>query len=290
MWHDSREYDKAIQDYGKAIELSPAWTLAYSNRGKAWYDKREYDRAIADCDKVIELDGRDFEAYFVRGCVRYVKGEYDKAIADYGKVIEAHPESNRVYSQGDTIHFYEGNYATLARAYSNRAAAWQGKGEYDKAIADCDKAIKIDPKNALLYENRGRAFEMNGEYDKAMTDYNRVTVIEPENRRTLNALAWLLATCPADNRRDGPRAVEIARRACELTEWKSWTCLDTLAAAYAEAGDFREAVECQSKAIQLTQGDGNKRAGQARLDLYNARKPCRGGGPKVGPPLFVPVR
>jgi tetratricopeptide (TPR) repeat protein len=112
--------------------------------------------------------------------------------------------------------------------------------EYDKAIADYDKAIELDPKYAWAYRN----------------------------------LAWILATCPNGKHRDGRQAVASATRACELTDWKGAEDLDALAAAYAETGDFEAAVKWQEKALELlAKDDVQARKGySARLALYQARK------------------
>jgi len=90
-----------------------------------------------------------------------------------------------------------------------------------------------------------------------------------------NDLAWLLATCPEESLRDGRRAVELATRSCELTEWKGAGTLGTLAAAYAETGDFDKAVEWQEKAIKLYTSEGDKKEWSERLNLYKNRKPLR---------------
>ena len=84
----------------------------------------------------------------------------------------------------------------------------------------------------------------------------------------------MLATCPADGVRDGSRAVELARRACELTQWKDPAMLDTLAAACAESGQFDRASEWERKAISLA-GEKQTKEYRERLDLYGNRKPHR---------------
>jgi tetratricopeptide (TPR) repeat protein len=90
-----------------------------------------------------------------------------------------------------------------------------------------------------------------------------------------NGLAWLLATCPKSEFRDGKQAVELARRACELTQYKVWAYVDTLAAAYAETGNFKEAVAWQKKALESSKSDAEKSSLKERLQLYEAGKPYR---------------
>ena len=108
-----------------------------------------------------------------------------------------------------------------------------------------------------------------------MTDWNAALEIDPKNPTTLNALAWLLATIPDDSLRNGARAIELATQACQLTEEKNGSLLDTLAAAYAEAGKFDEAAKWQQKAVDLLSDHPDKVEVQARLELYRQGKPYR---------------
>jgi tetratricopeptide (TPR) repeat protein len=221
----------------------------------------DFDEAIRLYTKAIEsgeLSREDLSnAYFNRGVSWYNKGDYDKAIADYSKAIEINPEWSRCY-------YYRGN-------------VWGTKGDYDRAIADFTKAIEIDPEYALAYNNRGDAWQEKGDYDRAITDYTKTIGIAPEYVNALNGLAWLMATCREERYRDGNRAVEFAEKAVELEDDAG--ILDTLAAAYAEAGRFQDAIETQEIAItKLKQEDGTTKDQdefEQHLSSYKARKPWR---------------
>jgi tetratricopeptide (TPR) repeat protein len=120
---DKGQFDRAIEDYNKVLEINPRDAVAYVNRGVAYYDKGQYDQAISDYNKAIEINPRDVYAYGNRGNVYYNKGQYDKAIADYNKVIEINPRD--------------------ADAYYNRGIAHEAKSQYDKACSDWKQACEL---------------------------------------------------------------------------------------------------------------------------------------------------
>jgi tetratricopeptide (TPR) repeat protein len=149
--------------------------------------------------------------------------------------------------------------------------------DYDKAIVDLTTAIDVSGEHHLCYLNRACVFKTKGDRDAAKRDLDRMAERVPNKAPALNNLAWILGTHRDKWVRDGAYAVKIARRACELTEWKDPTLLDTLAAAYAESGLFDEAVEYQDKALSLA----DEKAAEAyrrRLKLYRSGKPYRASG------------
>jgi len=131
-------------------------------------------------------------------------------------------------------------------------------------------------RSAWRYMEPGIAGENEDKYNEAISDYESAIEADPSYARAYNALARLLATCPEDELRDGAKAVENATKACELTNWKNTDYLDTLAAGYAQAGDFDEAIKWQQKAIDLLVEGQHSRYQlefEARLKLYGAGKP-----------------
>jgi tetratricopeptide (TPR) repeat protein len=128
--------------------------------------------------------------------------------------------------------------------------------------------------------SRGGDFEARAEYDKAIADYDEAIRLDPKNPAPWNNKAWLAATCLKAKYRDGKRAVHDALRACDLNGWKDWKTIDTLAAAYAEAGDFGNAIKWQEKAIELIEKETNATERESvlpfersRLALFKAHKP-----------------
>jgi tetratricopeptide (TPR) repeat protein len=103
--------------------------------------------------------------------------------------------------------------------------------------------------------------------------------LQPENAKYYNNLAWALATCPDSKYRNGKEAVGNAKKACELDGEKTWQFLGTLAAAYAECGDFEKACETEGKAIDLAD-EKDKAECRSHLELYKQGKPFHEEGKK----------
>ncbi|HEX7273501.1 MAG TPA: retroviral-like aspartic protease family protein [Casimicrobiaceae bacterium] len=157
-----------------------------------------------------------------------------------------------------------------AAALANRASAKVAKADFEQAIADANSAIEIDPKLAAAFVIRGNA-ERRADPNAAITDYLHAAEIDPKLAAAYNQLAWLLATAEQPAVRDGRRAVESALKACELSEWNNPAFIDTLAAANARAGDFANAVRWQKKAMDDPKRASDDKAVQ-RLHLYEEGK------------------
>jgi tetratricopeptide (TPR) repeat protein len=172
------------------------------------------------------------------------------------------------------------------RADINQGLVWRKKGEYDKAIASYDAAIRRDPRVPAAYLNRGIAWQFKGDLERAIADYNAAIELDPKSADEAIRLdptyakayanrAWLQATCPDATYRDGKQAAASATRACELTGWKDAAILDTLAAACAEAGEFETAVKWQNRALEGAKDTRSLTEQRARLALYEAKQPYR---------------
>jgi tetratricopeptide (TPR) repeat protein len=179
-----------------------------------------------------------------------VEGNLDQAIAAYGEAIRLRPSDPRTY-------MYRGN-------------AYRQQAEFDRAIADYSAAIRLESEYADAYVNRGKAWQVKGEYDRATGDFSQALRLDPDDAEAHRSFAEFLATCSDAGLRDGPKAVEFARRACELTGWEDARCLSTLAVAYAEAKDFAEAIKWQTKTVELATDEVEKQQGRVRLELYKA--------------------
>jgi tetratricopeptide (TPR) repeat protein len=196
-----------------------------------------------------------------RGFKAADKKDYDKAFKEFSEAIRLDPKNG-------AAHFGRGTVYVL-------------KKEHNKAISDFNEAIRLvpkiaaDPRFSIFYSLRGQAFQGNKDYHLAIADYDQAIRLQPKAPR-YNQLAWLLATCPKGELRDGKRAITLATKACELSKWKDGTMIDTLAAANAEGGNLKEAIKWQQRAIELGYDDKEEeKKGRQRLKLYEQGKAYR---------------
>jgi tetratricopeptide (TPR) repeat protein len=231
--------------------------VVYYNQGNAYEKNGEYDKAISAYNKAININPKYALAYNNRGLAYNYKGRYNKSISDFNKAIELNPG--------------------LDKPYNNRGMAYGKKGQYDKAISDYNKAIEINPRYDVAYNNRGLAYYFKGQYDKAIFDFTKAIEINSSYADPHNNKAWILATCRDDRYRDGAKAVELAKKALELDPKGNW--LDTLAAAYAEAGNFEDAITTQENVINFMKKEGMPKnqidQSKEHLKSYKNNKPWR---------------
>jgi tetratricopeptide (TPR) repeat protein len=171
--------------------------------------------------------------------------------------------------------------AALPAAAPDDPAPWHNRGvarlslkDWKNAVLDFSQALRRK-KDAQGHMFRGIAFAELGEYERGLLDMEEALRMAPKDAEANNAVAWTLATAAVPGFRDGKRAVELAKKACELTQWREPGLLDTLAAAYAESGDFAEAVRWQEKALSFEGFAKEHKDAQERLALYRKKRPFR---------------
>lgn len=199
------DYDGAIADYTKAIELNPKYVEAYCNRGTAELQKRDYDGAYADGNQAIAIDPKYADGYFIRGQAKSAKSDYDGAIADFNQAMSLSPSSpyvtHRAFAK-KAKHDLDGAIADFTKAielnptdpdtlYEWRGDAKLARNDFDGAIADFSQAIAFNPKGSFHYVYRGDAKQRKGDYNGAMADYNKAIELLPTFGGFYLARGWL---------------------------------------------------------------------------------------------------
>jgi tetratricopeptide (TPR) repeat protein len=225
------EYDKALVDLNEVLRVNPDATEALMLRAAVLVRREDYEPALADVERRMQLEPPDPAVLVVRANLRAHRGDFTAALADFTEFLRREP--------GTTI------------ALRGRSLSYARLHRFDEALADLDEALRLEPDNASAYLERGRAHQDNGGYAAAVADYEKALALQPDDASIHNQYAWMLAACPRAEYRNGPRSVELATRACALTDWKEANLLDTLAAAYAECGRFDEAVAWATKALAM---------------------------------------
>jgi tetratricopeptide (TPR) repeat protein len=259
----SNEYDQALADFNEAIRLQASYTPAYAARAQAWAKKHYRDREIADYDEAIRRDPNN-PAY---------------------RVARAEAWSAQGMHYEDALRMEPNNPSF----WVSRGNEWRRDLKLDDAIADYTRALQIDPRYAAAFIARGNTWKQRRSFDRAIQEFSELIRIDPQNALAHMTLARILATCHENQFRNGNWAVDEATRACDLTRWQDPDCLDTLAAAYAEVGDFASAINWQNQAIKLVRQNvksllqqkasnfgGRRGIGfEDRLVFYKSKRPTR---------------
>jgi tetratricopeptide (TPR) repeat protein len=283
-------FDQAIAHYRKALEIKPDYAEAHYNLGDALAKSRRVDEAITQYEKALDLKPDYAEVHNALGAVLAGMGRGDGAIDHYRKALRIMPD--------------------YVEAHNNLGVALGRSGQFDEAIAHFQKALKLQPDHAEAHSNLGIALASSGRFDEAIAHLQKALQLKPESASTrdnlgmaqsqrkamldalagrreslrsrpddvalLNEIAWTLATNPNASMRDGTEAIELAQRAVKLSDGREPAVLGTLAAAYAEAGRFAEAVQTAEKALELATSQDNAALADAlrpRIKLYQSNSP-----------------
>jgi tetratricopeptide (TPR) repeat protein len=249
------QVDEAALNFKKALEIKPDYTDAHYNLGRVLAVQGKMDEAVAHFQKAIDHPD-DAKAHYDLGVVLGLRGRLDEGVEQYRKAIAIKPD--------------------YADAHGNLANVLAAQGRSDEAVKEYQRTLELVPDSAQAHFRFGQALQAQRNFEAAVREYQKALDIAPGHLPAHLALAWLLATSPEASLRDGNKAVELGQQAEQLAGGESAQILDTLAAAYAEAGRYGEAVDTAKQALNLNATQNNKplaEAIQARLKLYEAGSP-----------------
>lgn len=193
-YSSKHEFGKAIDDYSKAISLSPDAVAAYNNRGLAYLETANDDNAISDFDKAISLQSDLASIYANRGIAFSFKHDVDRAIADFHKAISLDPNNVVAYVNRGSLYVSIGEFdlaiadfdraikrqPNLHEAYNNRGLAYSEKGDLRRAFADFERALQIKHDSPQVYNNLGRSYYMAGDAQRAIAEFDKALKLKPD--------------------------------------------------------------------------------------------------------------
>lgn len=283
--HANHNLGLLLSGFGKTAEAIPCFRRAIRgnpDRAEPWYglgaalaSRREFAEALPSFEEAIRLDPTLAAPRFGMGTALAAQGKPREAIPCFEQAIRLGPN--------------------VAAPHLGLGRAWATQGKFDKAIPHLQEALRLQPDDPMVRDmlqrvlaaqekqNRnpadtacqsGLKMQAKGEFSEAVQQYRQALRIDPDHYEAKNNLAWLLATCPEANLRNGDRAVELAEQVVQQVGEKNTFVLDTLAAAYAEAGRYPEAVETARRAVEILIQQGAASDGiHERIALYQAGHP-----------------
>ncbi len=283
--------DEALAEFETAIKLQPDFWQAHVRAAKVLVQQGKFDEATARLNQVLEANPERPQAYnsvgvvlWHRGLLAEAKSHFERAIQLDANFAEAHSNLGRVLGQEGYIEEATAHFLTATDlqqdnplAHLELAEVLLHQGLHEPAIRHGQEALRLDPQLVDAHLLLAKAFAAQGRFALAAAQLEKAMAADPNNLRPVNDFAWLLATCPVDEVRNGAKAVQLAERACQATEYANPVLLSTLAAAYAEVGRIPEAIATARKALALVVPEDQLLAQglRAQLRVYESGKSLR---------------
>jgi tetratricopeptide (TPR) repeat protein len=283
-----KKYDEAIAAFDKVIELAPEASVAYLHRARARFAKGDAKKALEDLNKAAEMDSDNAGVLLLRARVHQQLGDVKEAQADIEDALKDHPGASQAVGLQAILAAGNGDFQQAINDVQELrkiapdnvqltlqlASVYTLAKQFRHAIETYNDVLTADNKNFAGYRGRGDAYLSIGKQAEALSNYEEALKLEPEDTGILNNLAWVLCTSPDDKLRDGKRAIELAKKACDLTENKQAHILSTMAAAYAETGDWENAIKWSKMAVEAGAPDVKAEL-EKELKSYEDKKPTR---------------
>ncbi|MHC4395603.1 MAG: tetratricopeptide repeat protein [Planctomycetota bacterium] len=249
-------FDEAVMNYRQALRISPNIFNAQSNLGIILFEQGEYDQAIECFKKAVQLKPDDHSTHHNLGLAYLRQGKLDKAEELFQGALQIKSDWPQTHNKLGTVYLQQ--------------------GKLDKATTHLEYSVELKPDQPEVHRDLGLLFHQQGNFERVLYHWQKALELIPDNIEFMNNLAWIMATHQNPDFRDPQKAIRLAERACELSNYKIPGSLDTLSAAYAAAKRFDEAVTTAEKAIDLAMESGLTKLAEdirKRLSLYKANKP-----------------
>ncbi|MBT8484111.1 MAG: tetratricopeptide repeat protein [Phycisphaerales bacterium] len=293
-------HEQALDAVEQALERDPGNAKARFLLGNAHVGLGALEEAIASFEAGLELDPDSHETRSNLGATLVRMGRTEEGLAALHAASEAMPNNaDAKFNLGMALNQTGSNDEALAamdaavrinpehgRARFERGLLRANAGAYAEAAEDFEAVTRQHPDRVAGYTNLAEAYRRLGDTPRVVEAYQRGLEHVREHPRLLLPLAWILATNPDDDVRDGTTAVQLAQRLCQQSQYRSPAHLEVLAAAAAERGDFNPATRYAQQAIDRLKealppdapSPPRLEAMQSRLELYQAGKPYRDTG------------
>ena len=213
--------------------------------------------AVAQYDRILQLKPKSAKARIEQGSILLSQGDLPGAEAAFKEALVIEPNSSRAHLRLGSLYLKQ--------------------GQRPLALKHLEQAAKLSPEDVSIVNNLGTLYDQLGKYQQAIGQFDRAINLMPGEAGSYNNLAWLRATCPDAQFRNGEQAIKLARKACELTGWNDFSTLDTLATAYAATGNWKEAVKWQEKAIEFSpppqKNDLQRRLEAFKHEMFSPTQP-----------------
>ena len=247
--------DKAVQIYRAALAIDPSNPDLHANLARALDRIGAFEEAVEQCQISLRLAPDRIQTRLDLAALLLRHRRAEQAMRQYELILQIEQEN--------------------AAARNGLGLALAAQGKFAQAIEQYQRVLQVHPDHVGAHHNLANALVQLGRFQEAVHHYQQALRIMPDQPTVLDNLAWLLATCSESEVRDGTRAVGLAERACGLVDPTPPQMLDTLAAAYARAGLFDQAVDAAARAIERAESLGQSALAsqvRARLGLYRARR------------------
>jgi len=295
----TKKFDEALKYCEEVIKLKPKATEGYKLRAQLRWIKEDTKGALEDLGEALSIDANDISALLMLSRLYASEKKDAQAKADLDKALRLRPDLPQAIELRSILAAQKKNFADAIADIQTLLQSDPTNGEYRLQLATLyagdkrpRKAIELittvidgisDEKNAEQKELKGDALRQRGDallsvgkHAEAVKDYEEALKLDPEDTGVLNNLAWVLATSPDDAVRNAKRSLECGLKASELTKYEKPHILSTLAAGYAESGDWETAIKWSSKAVELGVGE-DEVDGQLKKELegYKQKKAWR---------------